>query len=353
MKVAVLSVSKTGAKLGAKIKEAIAEEVVLYERHGSESGKEAIYFKKTLSLVSEIFTKYDGIIFIMASGIAVRAIAPHVVSKASDPAVLVMDELGNHCISLLSGHLGGANDLARRIGLAVGADPVITTATDVHGRKAPDDLARELMMRIEPLAALKPVNSVIAEGKPFVWFLDYHQEGSDSIEKRLSDKGIFCMDVSKINETDFEACAIISENNFETLKPLVYLRPKNLFVGIGCKRGTSEELIENAFEEALKLCGGYAYQVKSIASVTLKSDEKGLLDFAKHHNFPIHFYEPNELKKIEEEYHLSHSKFVEKTIGVGNVCQTSALMESRQGKVLLEKTKFVSATVAIATGLSV
>lgn len=108
----------------------------------------------------------------MAAGIAVRAVAPHIVSKASDPAVLVMDECGKHCISLLSGHLGGANAWAREVAAAVGADPVITTATDVHGYRAPDDVARELHMRVEPLGALKPVNSAIAEGKSFLWLVD-------------------------------------------------------------------------------------------------------------------------------------------------------------------------------------
>ena len=147
MKYAVISVSSEGAKLGAAVKRLISGNGVLYERKGSESGGEANYFLRTFSLVKEIFSQYDGLLFIMASGIAVRAIAPYIVSKVSDPAVLVMDECGRHCISLLSGHLGGANAWAREVALAVGADPVITTATDVHQRRAPDDIARELMMR--------------------------------------------------------------------------------------------------------------------------------------------------------------------------------------------------------------
>lgn len=170
------------------MKAGISGEGTLYERKGSESGEKAEYFNRTLALTSDIFTKYEGLLFIMASGIAVRAVAPHVVSKASDPAVLVMDECGKHCISLLSGHLGGANAWAREVAAAAGADPVITTATDVHERRAPDDVARELMMRVEPLGALKPVNSFIAEGKRVCWFLDMETEGAVSIGKRLSEK---------------------------------------------------------------------------------------------------------------------------------------------------------------------
>ena len=109
MKYAIVSVSKEGAQLGVRVKAGISGEGTLYERRDGASGKEAVYFTRTLALTADIFSCYDGILFIMASGIAVRAIAPHVVSKASDPAVLVMDECGKHCISLLSGHLGGAN----------------------------------------------------------------------------------------------------------------------------------------------------------------------------------------------------------------------------------------------------
>ncbi len=352
MKYAIISVSKEGAQLGARVKAGISGEGILYERKGSASGEEAVYFTRTLALTAEIFSCYDGILFIMASGIAVRAIAPHVVSKASDPAVLVMDECGKHCVSLLSGHLGGANAWAREVSAAVGAAPVITTATDVHDRRAPDDIARELMMRVEPLAALKPVNTVIAAGRTFCWFLDETVEGSASIATRLKEKGIRTEPLDRLDANAFDACAIITEKPVTVKKPFVCLRPKNLFVGIGCKRGTSQELVQSAFTAALAQAGAYPYQVASLASVDAKADEKGLLDFASSMHLPIHFYKAEELRKIAEEYHLESSKFVEKTIGVGNVCQSAALMESMKGKTLLPKTKFVSATVAIALGLS-
>ena len=352
MKYAVISVSREGALLGRRVKDGISGEGTLYERKGAESGGEAVYFNRTLALTSDIFTKYDGLLFIMASGIAVRAVAPHVVSKASDPAVLVMDECGKHCISLLSGHLGGANAWAREVAAAVGADPVITTATDVHERRAPDDVARELMMRVEPLGALKPVNSFIAEGKRVCWFLDMETEGAVSIGKRLSEKGISFLPLSDLPKEEFEGCVIISNEKVHADKPFVRLIPKNLYVGIGCKRGTAEALIEDAFQKALFQARAYEYQVASLTSVDAKADEKGLLDFAMHHHLPIHFYKAEELRKVTEDFGLPISKFVENTIGVGNVCQSAALMESMKGKTLLPKTKFASATVAIALGLS-
>lgn len=353
MKYAVISVSAEGARLGLRVKESIGGDITLYEHKECSSGAEANYFKRTMALTSEIFGKYDGIIYIMATGIVVRSIAAHVVSKASDPAVLCMDECGKHCISLLSGHLGGANKLTQEIAAAVGADPVITTATDVHEKKAPDDIARELMMRVEPLRALKSVNSAVAADKRFIWFLDFSVEGAESIKHRLAKKGIICTRTEFMNEDEFDACAIIAEKDVECAKPHVYLRPKNLYVGVGCKRGTSEELIREAFDKAIERAKAYPYQVVSFASVDLKADEKGLLDFAEHLHKPIHFYTAEELKETAIKHHIEISKFVEKTIGVGNVCQSAALKEAGKGKTLLSKTKFVSATIAIAVGSSV
>lgn len=235
MRCAVVSVSREGAELGQSVRDALGGEITCYERKGAESGGEARLFQRTFALTEEIFPRYDGILYIMAAGIAVRAVAPHIVSKASDPAVLVMDECGKHCISLLSGHLGGANAWAREVAAAVGADPVITTATDVHGYRAPDDVARELHMRVEPLGALKPVNSAIAEGKSFLWLVDTEFPGAEAIFSRLRALGLEAKPYRE--DAHCGAAAVISERNLTLGAPHVYLRPRNLFVGMGCKRG--------------------------------------------------------------------------------------------------------------------
>lgn len=353
MKLAIISVSKTGARLGALIKERCpGEDIHLFERHGAESGAEAAYFNRTFALTHDIFHKFDGILYIMASGIVVRAIALCLQSKVKDPAVLCMDECGKHCISLLSGHLGGANDLCRLISKAAGADPVITTATDVHGRRAPDDVARVLMMRVEPVGALKPVNSLIAENKKVLWFIDPSAEGAPSISRRLQELGVTAQSLDDIKKYHFDGAVIISEKNVQVPFPHVFLRPKNLFVGIGCRRGTSREDIQKAFDSSLSMIHGFSYQVKSLASVDRKADEPGLLAFAAQMKLPVHFYTAGQLKKICDAYQLETSPFVEKIIGVGNVCQSAALMEARQGKTALPKKKFHGITISIALGLS-
>lgn len=350
MKYAVISVSRMGAELGQAVRAALPG-ITCYERRGAESGGEAVLFDRTLALTAEIFSRCDGLLYIMASGIAVRAVAPHVANKASDPAVLVMDERGIHCISLLSGHLGGANAWAREVAAAVGAEPVITTATDVHGRLAPDEAARRLHMRVEPLEALKPVNSAVAEGKPFAWLVDPALPCAEDVLAAL--KGIGVEGALYEGRCEAAAAAVISEANLPLSAPHVYLRPKNLFVGIGCRRGASEARIRDAFFGALARVGAAPWQVKSLASVDVKADEDGLLQFAAHMGLPIHFYPAEELGKWADAHHVAQSEFVKKTIGVGNVCESAALREAWRGKTWLPKTKFPEATAAIAAGLSV
>ncbi len=351
MKYAVISVSKEGALLGQRVLHAMPGGTA-FERSGEESGGAAQIFQKTMALTEEIFSAYDGLLYIMASGIAVRAVAPHVASKTSDPAVLVMDECGKHCISLLSGHLGGANDWARETALVVGAEPVITTATDVHGRLSPDALARKLCLRVEPVEALKPVNAAIARGDAFGWFVDPDADDALYFLQKCKKEGAEAEYFDKEKVSKISACAILTEKNLSVPVPHVLLRPKNCFIGIGCKRGTSEALIADAVRRATETVGIRMSQVKSLASVDKKSDEEGLLAFAESCRLPIHFYSAETLRKTAEEKHLETSGFVQKEIGVGNVCQAAALTEASQGRTLLAKTKFPSVTVAIAVGLS-
>ncbi len=351
MKYAVISVSKEGALLGQRVLGALPGGEA-FERRGEESGGAAILFQKTLPLTDEIFSRFDGLLYIMASGIAVRAIAPHVASKTSDPAVLVMDECGKHCISLLSGHLGGANDWARDVALVVGAEPVITTATDAHGRASPDALARKCSFRVEPVEALKAVNAAIAKGEPFGWFVDPDGDDAEYFLQKLKEEGAAAEYFSEEKMETVSACAVLTERNVPVSVPHVFLRPKNCFLGIGCKRGTSEDLIAEAVRRAMASVGIRMSQVKSLASVDKKSDEEGLLAFAEDSGLPIHFYSAETLRKTAEKHHLETSSFVQKEIGVGNVCEAAALTEAPSGRTLLAKTKFPSVTVAMAVGLS-
>ena len=259
-------------------------------------------FDKLRNAVDDNFKKFDALIFISAVGIAVRMIAPHIISKLSDPAVIVIDERGRHVISLLSGHVGGANDLAYKIGEIINAEPVITTATDVEKKQSVDSLAPKLGLQPNPKEAIKIINNAILKG---------------------------------------EAVYVTAGET------VLNLTPMDLILGIGCKRGTSKLMIESAVTEACSKIGQSIQRIKLIASVDIKKDEIGLIEFARSINVEMKFFSVEVLQNIVDEYNLAESEFVKKTIGVGNVCEAAALACVSQGRFALTKTKFQSVTIAL------
>lgn len=285
MRIAILSVTAGGL--------AVAEEISA--RVGGEVYAGGRDFSRLADFVAEIFGKFDALVFICATGIAVRVIAAHVVSKLSDPAVIVVDERGRNVISLLSGHVGGGNDLALKIASAISANPVITTATDVAGKVAVDALAGKLGLKPEPKAAIKAINSAVLRDEPVY----------------LVAGGV------RLN-----------------------LVPQKLVAGIGCKRGTAAEKIAGAVAEACAEIGQPVERISVLASVELKRDEAGLLAFAESLGVEIKFFSSAELAKKIAEYKLSESKFVKAALGVGNVCEAAALCCVESARFALPKKSF-------------
>lgn len=291
MRIAILAVTAEGHELAKKISAFTGGQIFIKGRD----------FDSMKNFVAEIFTKFDALIFICAAGIAVRMIAPHIVSKLSDPAVIVIDERGQNVISLLSGHVGGANDLTLKISAQIDANPVITTATDVEKKFAADNFAARLGLLPEPKDAIKAINTAILRG-----------------------------------EEIFLTAGNVRLN----------LTPKNLICGIGCKRGTSVEKISQAVDAACKIINQPHDRIKLFATVDVKRDEVGLLDFAKDFGREIKFFTAAELAEKVLEYKLDESEFVKKNIGVGNICEAAALCCS-SGKFALPKTKFDGVTIAL------
>ena len=293
MRTAIFAITERGIKLANKISS---------DLEGCTTFIKGRDFDKLRSIVDENFKIYDALIFITAAGIAVRMIAPHIVSKLSDPAVIVIDESGRHVISLLSGHVGGANALTLKIAEIIHAEPIITTATDVENKFAIDSFASQLGLKPEPKEAIKVINSAILRNEPvFV-------TAGDTV---------------------------------------LNLKPMKLIAGIGCKRGTSKELIFNAVNEACNKIGQTLERISLIVSVDIKSDEIGLIEFAKLINREIKFFDVETLRNTIEKYKLEESEFVKKTIGVGNICEAAALSCVERGKFALTKTKFEKVTVAL------
>lgn len=370
IKTAILSVSKRGAELGQRIKALVAPHAVCYEKTGRESGGEAIYFDSLKPHMGDIFKTYDQVLCIMALGIVVRMIAPYIEHKSKDPAIVVMDEAGHHTISLLSGHLGGANEWATTIALAIDSDPVITTATDVNGLPAPDVWARNEQLTVDDFNTLIAVNSAVVAGEQVNYYIDESipnsailmQSAGEHVGKHGKVYGFIVdcsADEAKVNLVDDKISVqmlqnsrshrvVVTDKIIPTASHQLILRPKTFTMGIGCRRDTPKELILEAIKQSLEQHQLSPKSLLTAASVIVKQDEVGLLAAMRELGWPIKFYEQEEMESIIEQQKLHESTFVKGTIGVGNVCETTALLAAKSQILIQEKTIYPKTTIAIA-----
>lgn len=271
----------------------------------------------------------QALVFVGAAGIAVRAIAPHVRHKSVDPAVVVVDEAGRFAVSLLSGHLGGANDLARRIAALCGAAPVITTATDARGLFAVDEWARRQNCRVEnPEAILQVSAKVLAGGTAGIY-------SPWPITGRIPDH------VTLAEERNCDALLTLRRESGNALR----LIPAIAVLGVGCRRDTSQTALEWAFAELLEDSGLNSLAFYKVCSTDLKRDEPGLLAFCQDHGFTFETFSAQALQAVEGNF--SSSPFVQSVTGVDNVCERSAVLGSG-GKLLVKKQAGDGVTMAAA-----
>ncbi|MBS6644730.1 MAG: cobalt-precorrin 5A hydrolase [Clostridiaceae bacterium] len=341
MKLEIISFTEQGAGLCAKLLTALCnngEECRGFilgrymKPEYEEAGLEAV--SSTLpEWTREAFNNADGVIFIGAAGIAVRAAAPYIKSKAEDPAVVVIDAGASFAISLLSGHLGGANDLARTIAEITGAVPVITTATDVNGRFAVDEFARKNDLLLTDLFRAKRISADILDGRTIGFFSDFQTQGP--LPKGLE----------RDRWTENRIIVTYKDRNEEGGLLLV---PKSVVIGIGCRRGTKETEIGERVNDLLEEMNISKSAVAAVASIDLKQDEEGLLAFAKGMGVPAVFLTAEELNAAQGDY--QESEFVKKTTGVGNVCERAAVLalaEDGQNELLAGKRSGGGITMAL------
>ena len=316
MKIAMISFTRNGRKLEKSLAQKLENEghqvIQAVKCKELESEKDAVKCSAR-EWTGEQFQMQDVLIFIGAVQIAVRLIAPYVKSKTTDPAVLVLDEKGQYCIPVLSGHIGGANEMAERVAGMTGAVPVITTATDIRGKWAVDVFARKNHLYIENMQKAKQISARILEGKSVVIAVE---GGRDSVE------GMVPEEVEIVPETFENPDIYIGIYERELSSRVLRLIPQRVTVGIGCRRGTSAERIELLVDKTRKESHINKKSICRIASIDLKKDEEGLLAFGSKYNIEPEFYPAEELEKTAGEF--SASTFVKKVTGVDNVCERSA-----------------------------
>lgn len=280
----------------------------------------------------EQFEQADALIFVGACGIAVRAIAPYVRDKLTDPAVVSVDEAGRFVVPLLSGHVGGANALALQVAALTGGQAAISTATDVNGLFAVDVWAKERGLAISSRALAKEVSAALLEGKPVGFRSSFgHPCPLGLAADGEPELGVWVTD--QWGEDPFP----------KTLR----LVPKSLLVGVGCRRGTSAEAIEAAVLEALEGLGLWA--VAGVATIDLKRDEAGLLEVCKQYGWPLTTYSAGELAQAEGEF--TSSAFVASVTGVDNVCERAAVLGG--GVLIVPKRAKNGVTTAVARRLDI
>ena len=379
MRLSLICFTGAGAKLGARLLKELKRDghecrgYVLekflnpfHEANGLEPLKSSLQ-----EWTGNQFETRDGLIFIGAAGIAVRAIAPWVKDKRTDPAVVVIDDSGRFSISLLSGHLGGANGLAEETAKLTGGIPVITTATDIHGRFAVDNFAKEQGLWISDMKTAKAVSADVLAGEPVGFFSDFPAAGSvpEGFTQKESCKRNVWITVKRYPEDhDFllqrknrpvkqkmlREDAHSAPDSFPKLflpegGEVLRLVPRIVILGIGCKRGTEKERIEAAVEEALSRWNIEPESAAAVATIDIKKEEAGLLSYVREHGLSFQTYPAERLLQAEGEF--SPSSFVKEITGVDNVCERAAVSLAEDlggGKLMMRKQAGGGVTVAAA-----
>lgn len=285
----------------------------------------------------------EAIIFVGATGIAVRAIAPFITGKAVDPAVLVIDEAGRYVISLLSGHLGGANALARTAASLIEAEPVITTATDAESAFAVDTFAKENGFLLTDLRKAKEVSAKVLRGEKLRIYSDIPMERLVQRPARHEAELVTAQDIDRAD--------IVISYRTKLLNQATGLRliAKRVHVGLGARKGVTQAEVAAAVATCLEDAGIDPRAVVALASIDLKKQEAGILAYSYESGVPFVTYTAEELRTVEGAF--AGSSFVQSVTGVANVCERAAAFaagRSGHAEVLVHKTIHGNVTTAVA-----
>ena len=335
--IAIWCITPNGCSLGKHLQKSLPGSVLFVSKKlGQVPGKGMgqVSFSRLSIAIQDQFNQFSGHVFVFSTGIAVRMIAPLLRSKTVDPAVVVVDDRANHAISLLSGHLGGANALTREIAGILNAVPVITTATDTNFLPAIDVIAQDQNLTIETPQNIKHVNMAFLTGTR-VSVYDPLACLAVTLPKDLwTASGTAAADLCCSHE--------IQNVSRETL----VLRPRVLCVGIGCNRGTSRSQIQAFLLAVFKKEGLSVNSIDQFATTTVKADELGLLALSEEMKIKIKFYDKQELNSVKTIE--TPSQMVEKHLGVKSVCEAAAILAAGNGKLIVPKKKNKDVTIAVA-----
>lgn len=334
MSMSIFSVTKGGYELSKQLND-IYPNAQLYASKKFGLSPHTLMDGNFKVCVEEAFQKDKAIVFVMASGIVVRTIAPLLKSKVEDPAVIVIDEKGNNVISLLSGHIGGGNALTHEIAKAINGNAVITTSSDVQNKIAVDVLAIRNNMVIDSMKDATEFASCVVNDKSLV----------------LKTNGQVMLDLDKqwvVNPAQLSSDdnILYIGNRVSNDPRTLWLIPRNIIIGVGCRRDTEKARLLEAIASSLNSLSLDIRSVKKLSTVDVKAAEVGLIEAAAELNLSLDIIDRKAIKGIQHEF--EGSDFVEKTIGVRAVSEPVAKLSSnKSGHFLMKKTSYGGITIAI------
>lgn len=351
---AIVAITKHGVELARKLGSSFQHADVYYMgkfEKGDEAAKGIQMFTGSVRLLlPSLFEAYKGLIIIISLGAVVRMIAPLLKDKKTDPGVVVIDDKGEHVISVLSGHIGGANELTKEVAAALNARPVITTASDVQGTIPVDLFGKRFGWVWDSAEKLTPVSAAVVNEEKIAVV-------QESGEKEWWHYGPSIPDNIKLYDSIPEALAAkpdaalvithrkLSKEEAVILHNGVLYRPKVIVLGIGCNRGTASEEIEAVIEATLEELRFSKKSVKAICTIDLKKDEAGLLEVANKNNWEFIHFTPAELNSVKMEM---PSETVFKYTGAYGVSEPAAILYSGAEKLELVKKKSGNVTISVA-----
>ncbi len=339
---AIISITRTGTELARRLAGPLQAVAYAPQRFAQEG--EAAYSDSVIEAARCLWAQHRALIFVAPVAIAVRAIGPLAEDKHTDPAVIALDEAGKFVVSVLSGHLGGANDLARQIAALTGGQAVITTASDAQESAALDLLGQQAGWRCESGSAVARVSAAILNGDPVHVYVE---PGCDASPLRRADlPGLVWLD--RLEALDGQAAIVISDRSglLIDLTRSVVFHPRSLAVGIGCRRGVAVETLEAVVRGALEKAGLSFTSVACLATARAKAEEPGLLAFAEKFNLPLRIYD-DEINALAARVPLSPSAAREK-LGLPGVAEPCAMLAAKATALLAAKRAEDGVTVAVA-----
>jgi len=343
-KTSILVITKNGVKIGENLKRLFPDwDVYAPSKLMNESAGITWYSEPTTEKIVDLFKNNNALICVFSLGAVIRLISPYLKDKKTDPAVLVIDDKTNFVISVLSGHIGGANELTEEIAEKIGALPVITTAADVNKTIAVDLVGREYDWKIDDDSTVTKISAHMVNEEPIGVF---QEAGKKNWYKKLPKNVVIYNNIEELKKSNSKSYLIITDKIIDNLKKeSVIYRPPSLVVGIGLHWDTTKEIIKEGIEDCMKKFNLSPKSIAKLVSIKKPQDVQGLIELGIEMNLPVEYVNREDLAEITAP---NPSETVKKYEGTASVSEAAAIKISK-GELIVEKQKFPpNLTIAIA-----